>query len=256
VKTQFEGHSRTGRSLREDEMVSGATGHPKLDAILAEFPDDATSWKDATDEIRDVARMAREIYTEFDLDRSLGDWETDRTLPQPLDFRSLKTPADWNTQAKKYIVRLWHKMSQQAKDELITRVSSWFGDAEESESTDPLHSTIDQWLQSILTDAIEGGISYWADVRKIEEVQVGDDEKLYIACEVKDASDPQDKWHPVGLQSLYDAIQKIASGKVQVSPDVQRAVKDGLRDPANYWGDADTADAAVQVAAYGEIVFG
>lgn len=93
--------------------------HPAIAAtekFLDQFPNDATSWTEATDEVRDLARLARETHTEIDFDGLHDEWETNPDMPQPLDFRELKTPSEWNTKGKEYIMNTLKKMGDQALD--------------------------------------------------------------------------------------------------------------------------------------------
>lgn len=74
--------------------------------FLKQFPDDAKSWAKATDEIREIARSVKEYYNEFE-NKKIA----------PLDFRTLRTPSDWNSKGKKYILKVYDKMSDKTKKE-------------------------------------------------------------------------------------------------------------------------------------------
>lgn len=69
--------------------------------FLANFPDDAASWGQATDEIIDLARSSREIL-------NLGE-------EHALNRQSLHSPSEWNTQGKKYILDNYARMNAQQK---------------------------------------------------------------------------------------------------------------------------------------------
>lgn len=69
----------------------------KLESFLSQFPDNAQTWRDATDEIMDLCRGVRESYNELVLDVMEGE----KGYIEGLDFRSFKTPSQWNTEAKK-----------------------------------------------------------------------------------------------------------------------------------------------------------
>jgi hypothetical protein len=71
-----------------------------LNKFLKKFPDDAKTWAKATDEVRDIAREIKEHYNQYDEKKI-----------KPCDFTSLKTPSDWNTKGKKYINKVYDKMS-------------------------------------------------------------------------------------------------------------------------------------------------
>lgn len=89
--------------------------------FLAKFPNNATSWAQATDEIRDLARTAKELYNELDADDT-----DDSTRIQALDFRSFKTPAQWNSEGKKYIMQVLTKMSTPVKEYFYNYFAHWF----------------------------------------------------------------------------------------------------------------------------------
>ena len=89
---------------------------------LDEFPNDATSWADATDEIRDLSRASKEYVNEYDLD-VLDD---DPKAVKPLDFRELKKPSQWNTEGKKYILKNIDKMSDRTFELFYNDYRDWF----------------------------------------------------------------------------------------------------------------------------------
>ena len=72
----------------------------RIKNYMAEFPNNATSWAQATDEIRDLAHSVRTTYNECR--------EADI---KSLNFRSFKKPSDWNTNAKKQINQIWKKLT-------------------------------------------------------------------------------------------------------------------------------------------------
>lgn len=65
----------------------------EIEKFLEQFPTDATSWAQATDEVRDLARFAREHLEEYD-----------GVIVEPVDFRHAKTPAEWNTKGRAFIL--------------------------------------------------------------------------------------------------------------------------------------------------------
>ena len=124
-------------SNRADDILSGmtestdsqsrtVTGDSKLDEYLATFPDDAQSWRDATDEIREIARAARIAYGEVDLNLS-GDGEYENhPEAAPMNYHSFKKPSEWNQKSKEYIARLWGLMSQEAKNAFLRSVATYY----------------------------------------------------------------------------------------------------------------------------------
>jgi hypothetical protein len=90
----------------------------KLNDFINQFPDNATNWSQATDEIRDLCRGCRESYNELVLNVVEGE----KGYIDALDFRSFKTPSQWNTEAKKMIRTLWAKMDDWAKENALNSV--------------------------------------------------------------------------------------------------------------------------------------
>ncbi len=79
-----------------------------LKEYLDSFPDDTQSWADATDEIRDIARTAKEYYNELNKDGE---------VLKPLNFKSITKPSEWNKQGKKYIMDVYSKMDKYTKEQ-------------------------------------------------------------------------------------------------------------------------------------------
>ena len=65
---------------------------PNGDRPALQFPEDAETWRDATDEIRDLAHNVRCSYNELVLDVCEGD----KGYIEALNFRTFKTPSCWN----------------------------------------------------------------------------------------------------------------------------------------------------------------
>ena len=79
-----------------------------IDKYLNLFKNDETSWKGATDEIMDIARWSREHLEEFD-----------GVKQDAIAFKNLKTPSEWNTTGKNYILDTIKKMSDSTQKEFI-----------------------------------------------------------------------------------------------------------------------------------------
>jgi hypothetical protein len=87
----------------------------ELKNFLARFPNNATCWSKATDEVRDLARWSRETLEELD-----------GVIVEPINFREIGTPADWNTKGKAYIMANLKKMSNAAKSEFLKMFTRTF----------------------------------------------------------------------------------------------------------------------------------
>lgn len=73
----------------------------------------ATSWGEATDEVRDLCRYAREM---LDLDTT-----------HAVDFKKMSTPAEWNTQGIDGIVRFYGQMTEAQRIEFVANHSWMWG---------------------------------------------------------------------------------------------------------------------------------
>ena len=71
----------------------------KIEKFLEQFPTDATSWREATDEVRDLARASREMLDEYD-----------DIKVEAVDFTTIRTPAEWNTLGRESILRNYDMM--------------------------------------------------------------------------------------------------------------------------------------------------
>ncbi len=80
---------------------------------------DATCWSQATDEIRDMSRRSREILQ-----------EVDGIVVEAVDFRAIRTPAEWNRKGRESILANMEKMSNAALKDLYTFFADWFESAE------------------------------------------------------------------------------------------------------------------------------
>lgn len=94
-----------------------------LKKYLDNFPNDAKSWAQATDEILDIARTAREFYNEFDLDVLHDDEENGY---KSINFRSFNSPSEWNIKGKEYIFDVYNKMSNETKEKFLKHIKHMF----------------------------------------------------------------------------------------------------------------------------------
>ena len=87
----------------------------KIERFLDKFPTDATSWREATDEVRDLARASREMLDEYD------DVQVDSIY-----FPDIKDPAEWNTRAREAVMRNYDMMSPRTQLLFFERFEDWF----------------------------------------------------------------------------------------------------------------------------------
>ena len=89
----------------------------KLEAYLAKFNNDATTWREATDELRDLTYRARCAYNELTLDVLPGD----EGYYESLNWSEIAKlgPAAWNMTAKREIRTLWNLMNEWSREYTI-----------------------------------------------------------------------------------------------------------------------------------------
>ena len=87
----------------------------KIEKFLEQFPTDATSWSQATDEIRDLSRASREMLNEYD-----------DIQVEAVDFTTTRTPAEWNTLGREAIMRNYDMMRPRTQILFYERFEDWF----------------------------------------------------------------------------------------------------------------------------------
>ena len=87
----------------------------KIEKFLEKFPTDATSWREATDEVRDLAQASREMLDEYD-----------DIKVEAVDFTAIRTPAEWNTRAREAVMRNYDMMRPRTQMLYFERFEDWF----------------------------------------------------------------------------------------------------------------------------------
>ena len=87
----------------------------KIEKFLEQFPTDATSWVQATDEVRELARASREMLDEYD-----------DIKVEAVDFTTIRTPAEWNTLGREAILRNYDMMRPRTQLLFYERFEDWF----------------------------------------------------------------------------------------------------------------------------------
>ena len=101
-------------------------------------------------------------------------------------------------------------------------------------------------MNDILTTAVEGGINYWAEVRNYswENVPI-------VTVEVREEdqeSAEKPGWHAVSAMDILRIVSQIRNHSSQAKGWNIREIVDQH--------DADIADIAVQLAIFGEVIYG
>ncbi len=91
----YEGKTESKMTIQNDSMSASA--------FYQFLYDNATSWTQATDELRDLSRIARETL------------QDQGTSVEAMNFREIKTPAEWNKKSKAFIKGVYKKMTPATK---------------------------------------------------------------------------------------------------------------------------------------------
>ena len=87
----------------------------QLQRFLEEFPKKAKSWAQATDEIRDLSRESRHYLEDYD-----------GVIVEPVDFRNIHTPAEWNSKGRDSIIANYDQMHEPTKRLFYERFNCLF----------------------------------------------------------------------------------------------------------------------------------
>ncbi len=126
----------------------------------------------------------------------------------------------------------------------------------------------DQACYDLMVTASEGGINYWADIIRRQRARHPDSEIVWclVAFEADVQDGPISCNHPdieaaeigrfmVDPGMIRDGIRRLLAPGAKISPAIRRDVALLATDP-EHCPDADSADAVVQFAVFGELVFG
>ncbi len=91
----------------------------KIEKFLEKFSKDATSWGDATDEIRDLSRESRQFLE-----------ECDEVIVEPVDLKACKTHSEWNTKGRESILANFDRMHPETQQRFFNRFREWFETSE------------------------------------------------------------------------------------------------------------------------------
>ena len=142
-----------------NESKSNSDLPKNVENFLKQFPDDTDTWKNATDEIRDIARNIKELYNERNEDDKI----------ESLNFKKINKPSEWNTEGKKYIRMVYGKMCDVCKKEFKKYFDEHFG-----------HNKIDESYSGKELFAFDGTFyletvnSYTTSERKFGGDMIGD----------------------------------------------------------------------------------
>jgi hypothetical protein len=119
-----------------------------------------------------------------------------------------------------------------------------------------------EFLTNVLVTAVEGGINYWADIEeyRIDEIPdpvfPGLTKWVGGSVKVRDFEGTGGKWHTVTLDTIARGIRVVTTPDFNLNRQMKSWIRDGNAE--NDSGDIDCwcADAIVQAAVLGEVVYG
>ncbi len=111
------------------------------------------------------------------------------------------------------------------------------------------------FLASCMVAAMEGGINYWADIADWEWKDDDHHNMIQASARIRDV-DQGGSWIAFGLDDIARGIGKLLDKDFQISDQIRSWVRDGsaTNDASNI--DSWAADAIVQAAIFGEVVYG
>lgn len=119
----------------------------------------------------------------------------------------------------------------------------------------------DSTIEGVLTTAIEGGISYWAnnddDVRNIKVYRDSKDTTGWVTKIEFESNIDGKGWKPhvIDIASIRAVVKDVFDGKYEIGEARQRTFGLMISEP-DFDHDAEDADVLVQLAAFGDIVYG
>ena len=109
------------------------------------------------------------------------------------------------------------------------------------------------FLRDVLTIALEGGIDYWAVGRRADR----NPDLTYNSIELRDSEDPEAEWKKVDGDSLKAAVLRIITDDdLKVAAHIKGEIAHAWATNDAGMIDATTSDVIVQIACFGEIVYG
>lgn len=111
-----------------------------------------------------------------------------------------------------------------------------------------------QMFSDVIITAVEGGTGYWAQA---SAYKWSGDDTYPASVELTDDIDANRDTHPVDIVTVANAMYRIVyDPTVKLSASIREAVTTALFLPTHADLDAADADAVVQVALFGEVVYG
>lgn len=101
-----------------DGFINESNTSSDLKRLDKLFPDTATKWSQATDEIQTLAQYSRELLLDYQ--------DIEGEMAQLRGNNGAKTPSEWNQRAKKAIHLNFSKMNNKTKKLFIEKIKEMF----------------------------------------------------------------------------------------------------------------------------------
>lgn len=108
------------------------------------------------------------------------------------------------------------------------------------------------FIADALTTAVEGGVNYWA----VTCDMVRDADRRVTSVAVRDGEDDNAEWITVDIEAATHAVHCILASEGEIAPHLRRELAMAVLEDDAGRIDATLADCIVQIAVYGDIVFG
>lgn len=133
-----------------------------------------------------------------------------------------------------------------------------------------------EFLSHVLATAVEGACSYWAEIstESVDDADAGGTRDFDVSDYTEDGDDDDDdddepfytsasfvvpedasQGGTLDLQGVADAIERIASGEVDIPPAIREIIVHAVQDADATDIDAEAADCIVQIGLFDEIVY-
>jgi hypothetical protein len=114
-----------------------------------------------------------------------------------------------------------------------------------------MNETLVELFDNLCEDASYGGIGYWASEATNDRTT-----KTYDVVVMEEYLDDEIKSKTLTYEDLLEASRKLATGEVSINPRTKAVCQQIISDPTDVDYDAEDADCIVQVAMFGEVLFG
>jgi hypothetical protein len=106
-------------------------------------------------------------------------------------------------------------------------------------------------IENLCDDASYGGIGYWAS-----EATNDPKTRTYDVVVMAEYLDDEIKSKTLTYEDILEASRKLATGEVSINPTTKAVCQQIISDATDVDYDAEDADCIIQVAMFGDVLFG